>query len=249
MRTIYSVVILMFVFSLFCARSIAIQCDVNSLPDMQKIQHMLSDKNNLTWVFTGDSITQGAKHTYGMRDYTELFSERVRWEMLRKRDIVINTGMSGSTSEDLLSDIDWRVLRFKPDIVFLMIGTNDCTGGEVKTSIFRKNLTEIIKTIRRNNAILILNTPTPISSSCDPKRSSLPAYIQVIRDLSKEHNVVLIDQWLYWGKQYPNEDSKMSLLADAIHPNQFGHRMIANTIFKSLNIYDSNSPTCKFFIP
>ena len=46
-------------------------------------------------MFTGDSITHGALHTMGWRSYPEHFAERVRWELGRMRDIVINTGISG----------------------------------------------------------------------------------------------------------------------------------------------------------
>ena len=58
---------------------------------------MMDDAPPLRWVFTGDSITHGAVHTYGWRDYTELFSERLRYEMGRRRDMVIKTGISGWT--------------------------------------------------------------------------------------------------------------------------------------------------------
>ena len=47
----------------------------------------------LRWVFAGDSITHGALHTMGWRDYTELFSERLRHELKRPRDCVVKTGV------------------------------------------------------------------------------------------------------------------------------------------------------------
>src|SRR6185369_10691115 len=61
------------------------------------IKRLLAGKAALTWVFTGDSITHGALHTLGWRSYPEHFAERVRWELKRMRDVVINTGISGDT--------------------------------------------------------------------------------------------------------------------------------------------------------
>ena len=52
-------------------------CQPASLEDLRA---MLANRSRpLTWVFTGDSITHGAKHTAGCRSYPEHFAERVRW--------------------------------------------------------------------------------------------------------------------------------------------------------------------------
>ena len=83
------------------------------------------------WVFTGDSITHGALHTKGWRSYPEHFAERVRWELKRMRDIVVNTGVSGDRAQGLLPDLDWRVLHLKPDVVSVMLGVNDSAYGPV----------------------------------------------------------------------------------------------------------------------
>lgn len=74
--------------------------------DKELIAKYLKEKDPLIWVFTGDSITQGAKHTQGYRSYPEIFSERIRWELGRGRDIIINTGISGNTTQTILDDFD-----------------------------------------------------------------------------------------------------------------------------------------------
>ena len=62
---------------------------------MNEIADLLRRDQPMKWLFAGDSITHGALHTLGWRDFTELFSERVRWELKRTRDFVIKTGISG----------------------------------------------------------------------------------------------------------------------------------------------------------
>ncbi|MBR9777574.1 MAG: SGNH/GDSL hydrolase family protein, partial [Cytophagales bacterium] len=89
--------------------------------DKEKIALLLKGKTSLIWVFTGDSITHGAKHTHGYRSYPEIFSERIRWELGRVRDLVINTGISGNTSRNILDDFEWRVKQFKPNVGSIMI--------------------------------------------------------------------------------------------------------------------------------
>jgi len=51
------------------------------MEDLERIHEILRDSKPYIWVFTGDSITHGAKHTAGQRSYSEIFEERLRWEM------------------------------------------------------------------------------------------------------------------------------------------------------------------------
>ncbi|MGH8881558.1 MAG: SGNH/GDSL hydrolase family protein, partial [Stackebrandtia sp.] len=110
------------------------------LPDYAEIHRLLSGEEPITWVFTGDSITQGAFFTNGWRHYVQHFEERVRWELLRKWDFVINTGVSAERSEHILADYHNRVTRFVPAIVSLMIGTNDATSGPAGREAFRSHV-------------------------------------------------------------------------------------------------------------
>lgn len=45
---------------------------------LDQVRPLLKADRPLKWLFTGDSITHGALHTFGWRDYAELFAERVR---------------------------------------------------------------------------------------------------------------------------------------------------------------------------
>ena len=102
------------------------QSDSKAASDLEKLKTILKGEAPNIWLFTGDSITHGAKHTHGYRSYPEVFQERIRWEISRVRDIVINTGISGNTASNILSDFEWRVAQFKPNVVSVMIGYFDC---------------------------------------------------------------------------------------------------------------------------
>src|SRR5581483_4932046 len=98
----------------------AVGADAKKSDPFAAIKAVLKRKEPAIWLFTGDSITHGALHTLGWRSYPEHFAERVRWEMRRMRDVVINTGISGDTTNGLLADFEWRVLQFKPTVVSIM---------------------------------------------------------------------------------------------------------------------------------
>jgi lysophospholipase L1-like esterase len=210
------------------------------------IKDLLAGTEPIAWVFTGDSITHGALHTKGWRSYPEHFAERVRWELKRMRDIVINTGISGDKADGLLGDLDWRVLHLKPDVVSIMIGMNDCTLGEVGRDLFRKNLTAIITKVKNTGAIPILNTPNTIYLKNAETRGDLAAYAQIARDVALGTKAVLVDHYAHWETAKPDQEALLKWLEDqSIHPGVFGHREFARLIFTDLGIYDEKSPTCQ----
>jgi lysophospholipase L1-like esterase len=219
--------------------------------DDEKIQHLMQSGKPLTWLFTGDSITHGALHTYGWRSFPEHFSERIRFELGRGLDYVINTGISGHSTNEILEQFERRVSLFKPDVVFLMIGTNDSVKGQAGLESYEANLLKIINLTRQNNGIPVINTPNPIITEIGGgvTRTSLPEYSEVMRKVSKQKNVILIDHWKHWETAKPNKDAMMEWLADSIHPNAYGHIEIAKEIFKCLDIYDANSKVCGLFVP
>jgi lysophospholipase L1-like esterase len=216
--------------------------------DLNDIKTKITFATPLTWVFVGDSITHGVVHTFGWRAYPELFSEHLRYELNRSLDVVINTAISGNEIKDILNHLDWRVLRFKPDIVFLMIGTNDSTLGHDGINIFRSNILIFIENMRRIGAIPVINTPNPVITEFFPNCKDLPLYIDVLREIAASNNVVLIDHYQHWQATKCDFNSMMMWLSDSLHPNEYGHREFAKLIFKTLDIFDK-SPTCSFWVP
>ena len=214
------------------------------------IQQLLGGKEPLTWVFTGDSITHGALHTLGWRSYPEHFAERVRWELRRMRDIVINTGISGDRTGGLLADLDWRALRFQPDVVSVMLGMNDCSAGEAGRETFRTNFKTIVEKIQAAGAIPLLNTPNTVYVKNAGGRADLPAYADIVRQLAADQKLALVDHWTHWQQTKPDQETLLPWLEDqSIHPGVYGHREFAKLIFRELNIHDPASPTCKLEVP
>jgi lysophospholipase L1-like esterase len=217
--------------------------------DLARIKALLNGKAASKWVFTGDSITQGAKHTLGYRSYPEIFGERVRFELGRVRDFIINTAISGHTSRDILNDYDWRIGQFNPTIVSLMIGTNDASEKkDVSISQFREYNLELVSRIRQSGAIPILQTPNIVIPEKAVGRERLEQYISVTREIAAQKNVVLIDHWNHWNEEIKSrgkQEVTAAWLNDELHPNGFGHLKMAHLVFRTLSIFDPNSPTCK----
>ncbi len=216
------------------------------------VRELLQRKDPVTWVFTGDSITHGAFHTMGWRSYVEIFAERVRFELKRSRDIVINTGISGNRMTGLVPDADWRVHRFQPHVVSLMMGMNDCVAGPSGRDTYRTELTKFFAMLTERKTELLLHTPNPIVVIDPAKelRNDLPAYVDILRKFAADNAIPLIDHYQHWQETRKDIYAMIYVLNDAnIHPNHFGHSLLANLIFDKLGIYDPASRVCRMFVP
>lgn len=224
--------------------------DVAVTEGLSGIQCLLQSPEPVTWVFTGDSITHGALHTLGWRSYPEHFAERVRWELARVRDVVINTGISGDRTGGILKDFSWRVARFEPDVVSLMFGMNDCGTGPDGREAFRANLLALIDRVQAARALPLLHTPNTVYWKNSQGREDLPAYAQIIREVAEQRGVAVVDHYAEWSQAKPDQESLLPWLQDqSIHPGVYGHRVFARGLFRALGIYDDKSPTCALDAP
>lgn len=215
--------------------------------DLETIRTLLERKEPNIWLFAGDSITHGAKHTHGYRSYPEVFQERMRWEIGRVGDVIINTGISGNATSNILNDFEWRIHQFNPHVVSIMIGTNDCAREGMNPDHFKKNVGQLIDQVRGIGAIPVLHTPNVIILDKSPKRKTLPDYIPMLRTLAEEENIVLIDNYQHWEAAMQRDSEKTvfnNWLNDPLHPNQFGHQEIARLMFTKFGIYDPSASTC-----
>ena len=216
---------------------------------MQRIRDRLQAEQPNVWLFYGDSITHGALHTNGHRDYPELFEERVRFELGRRMDIIINTAISGNNTNALLDSFDWRVARFQPHVVFIMIGMNDCNQGcNITVEQFKQNLHTIKEKLDTIGAMPVLQTTCPILPGSTPGREPyFDDYMDAVRRAAEQLDVPLVDHTAYWREQ---SDRLYYWMSNAFHPNEYGHRAFARTLFRDLGIDDpESSKTCQLFIP
>ncbi|MFF7290986.1 SGNH/GDSL hydrolase family protein [Microbacterium sp. NPDC008134] len=207
--------------------------------DLVRLADLLAGGDPLNWVITGDSITHGLVFTQGGRSYAEHLHELIRGELERVRDIVVNSAISGHRIVDILGDFERRVSSWRPDVVTLMIGTNDLsTGGPqpiISPDEYASSLREFVARVRALGAIAVLQTPPPIDTANAPERARVAEFADAVRQVAASEDVILVDQYarlvelgaggMPWG-----------LMGDPFHPNAAGHAALALEIATVLGI-------------
>ncbi|WP_374977195.1 SGNH/GDSL hydrolase family protein [Microbacterium trichothecenolyticum] len=215
--------------------------------DLTRLRTLLDAAEPLTWVLTGDSVTHGLVHTQGSRNYVEHLHELIRGDMVRVKDAVINTAISGWRIVQLLDDFDGRVAAWRPHVVTLMIGTNDCSTGGVLPAIepaeFAADVTEFVTRVRDLGAIPVLLTQPPIDVANAPERARIAEFAQAVRDVAAQQQTILVDHFARFaelGSAHPGRIA-WGLLNDPFHPNAAGHALLALGVAEALGLQPSPS--------
>lgn len=184
---------------------------------------LLFQQQTKTILFFGDSITAG----YGL-SIEEAFPALVeqRLKKARKDIKVVNAGLSGETSAGGLSRIDW-VLRQPVHLFILELGANDGLRG-LPLDQTRQNLQTIIDKVKAKNPevkIVLAGMMVPPNLG----KEYTAEFKNIYPQLAKKNNATLIPFLL----EGVGGDDKLNL-ADGIHPNVEGHKIVAGTVVKVL---------------
>ncbi|MEX1238062.1 MAG: arylesterase [Cyclobacteriaceae bacterium] len=175
-------------------------------------------------LFFGDSLTAG----YGLSP-EEAFPALIEKKCIENGTPckTINAGLSGETSAGGMSRIDW-ILRQPIDVFVLELGANDGLRG-LPLEQTKKNLQFIIDKVKAKYPkakVVIAGMLVPPNMGPDYTAS----FRKIFPELAKKNNATLIPFLL--------EDvaglEKLNL-EDGIHPNQQGHRIVADNVYRILS--------------
>ncbi len=179
-----------------------------------------------TIVCFGDSITAG----YAVRrGFPSFLLESLRQRFPDSKIEMINSGISGDTSQDGLGRLDWAVLSYEPDLVTINFGINDCVLG-LSLEEFEMNLVEMVRRIRAgpDSEILLLSSQ-PLESP--PYDQRVLDYYQTVERVAKEMNVGFVDVYGAWMKRVRAGMPLDSLILPGLdHPNEAGYKIIAEEL-------------------
>lgn len=178
---------------------------------------------NNNFLFFGDSLIAG----YGVNKedcWVNNLSDNIN---------IINSGVNGNTTADMLYRVSNDIRKSSPHYVFLMAGTNDLLLNRSLTYII-DNMSLLIKEFKDNNCKIQLGIPPYIvadmakrlfmpSMNYDYAKLKLPEYRDMLIDLCNNEEISYIDFYTL-TKENLNED----IYVDGIHLNKKGHKLMAD---------------------
>lgn len=174
-----------------------------------------------TFVFLGDSLTEG----YGVAQsaaFPFLIQQKVKEDKLDWK--IVGSGSSGSTSASTLGRLKW-IAKEKPDHVMIIMGSNDGLRG-FKIEVIEKNLSEALDWAAKNKIHIILGAlQIPPNYGAEYAKN----YQNLFPKLAQKYKVELGPFLLDGVAGQPSLNQ-----VDGIHPNEKGHALIAEKIYRYL---------------
>lgn len=153
---------------------------------------------------------------------------------------IADNGRHGGANRHATDRFESAVLEKQPDIVVIQFGINDSyvdRGGEESSSRitlddYRRNLTYFVQTLHEQEVQVVLMTPNQFGASLEPWRQErLSRYVQAMREVADQTQTPLVDIWaMYDGFEAATGVSVDALLLDGVHPNDFGHALVAERL-------------------
>ncbi len=206
--------------------------------------------NPFTIVSLGDSVTLGYRSDGSVRSdqtFPALLERDLQKSLLNLH--VVNAGIGGNTTWQMLERMERDVTPYDPKIVILMAGLNDASyidpgptarvEPRISVEEYGKNLRDIVKRLSANGAAVIVATPNPMTSRY-PYASfgwykgrnineALERYVAEARRVCSTGGIEMVDVYAAYKKWKGFEAS----LPDGVHPNAEGHRFIADLLMKA----------------
>jgi lysophospholipase L1-like esterase len=167
-----------------------------------------------TIVALGDSLTEGVGAPPG-QGYVDVLARMTGRPIL-------NRGVGGDTTEDALRRLGRDVLDADPGIVIVLLGGNDLLQQRPAAEIVG-NLEKIIASLHERGAMVVLvGVQSPLFGGGLGRQ---------LRALARRTGCVFVPNIL------KGIIGNRRLMADQIHPNAEGHRLMAERVFEALKPY------------
>ncbi len=202
-----------------------------------------------TIAFLGDSITQfGWDQRSG---YVRLVMLGLKVNGIHAT--AIPAGVSGNTSNDMLSRLQTDVLNKKPNWMLVSCGVNDVwhIPGGVSLPNFKMNMTAIVRRAENRGIKVMILTATMIGENANnPFNRKLIAYNAFLRRLAARHHCLLADVGADMRNQVKKEIAKgrqpgCLFTVDGVHPNPRGNMMMAADILRAFGCNHTQLSTAR----
>jgi len=169
--------------------------------------------------------------------------------------MVFNAGINGNNTVNLLSRLEKDVLKKDPDLVILMVGTNDMMNINKTLSMqdYEKNYQQLVDKIKNKAGLILMTIPPvymPYVLERKPQFNGDSGLVQrkidsanlVIRRISTKNKCILVDLNKILRACGGADTTRNGIftneanmgIADGIHPNANGYKIIAAALYQTI---------------
>ena len=193
-------------------------------------EYNIHKKNNDKILFLGDSIT-----------------ERYNFKKYFPNHKIINSGVGGNLTTDILNDLENRVFIYKPDKVFILVGINDIIYTDLTNKEIVSNIELIAKKIKKElpNTKIYIESIYPVNYRYINKIYKDEILNKNHNKRIKEINKLIKKMCKNNNYRYINIYSSLNILfqdklfryftTDGLHINRLGYRLITFKLLKYIN--------------
>ena len=224
-----------------------------------------SSADSVTVVCLGDSVTEGCFEAYidengnvaTVFERNRSYAERLRELLSRVYPTVqvniVNSGVSGDSASGGVKRLSRDVLRFKPDLVVVSYGLNDCCGGTEGLPAYENALSEIFQGVMESGAEVIFLTQNCMCTGISPHLGKeklnevaewlserqcggiLDLYFDKAREVAARYGVKVCDLYPLWKAMQDGGVNVTELLSNKLnHPSREYHSYIAVKLFETM---------------
>lgn len=197
-------------------------------------------ENNQTILFTGDSITDCGHFEPAYRPFGAGYVHFAANYLLAKHPHlnlnIINTGISGNTTRDLLGRSQQDIIAHQTDILSVLIGINDIwrrydspddPALAVYPDEYEANYRQILSQVKQNGdpQIILMEPFLFCTDRNNTMFKGLSVYIDIVHKLSEEFKAILVplqSRFDAIAGDVPPE----KWADDMVHPFTWGHEWI-----------------------
>ncbi|MEO8236982.1 MAG: SGNH/GDSL hydrolase family protein [Flavobacterium sp.] len=213
---------------------------VSAKPTLEKPK-----KENLRFLFQGDSITDGNRgrtedpnHILG-HGYCFIVSSQIGADFPQYGFQFFNRGISGNSVSDLEKRWQTDTLDLKPDVLSMLIGINDVNAliekreNALDVKEFERVYRKLLTSCREQNPELLIVLGLPFFFASGWRKDQYEKWhpltlerAEIVKQIAKDYNAVLID----YPKVFENAQQRAPIdywIWDGVHPTAFGHQLMA----------------------
>ena len=170
----------------------------------------------------GDSLSAG----YGMdREHSWVHLLELRLDQYGHSYRVLNSSISGDTTQGGLARLPRLVDRYQPEIVIIELGGNDGLRG-INPDVTRENMTRMIRYSQQSGARVLL---AGIKLPPNYGTAYLQQFESIYTDLAAEYDTLLVPFFMDGVVFEPG-----MLQADGIHPSEKGQPVLLENVWTVL---------------